>query len=360
MATHREGDGMGDAQPGVRLDLSGMSARLVLAAASMLLAVMAALEIAGRVPSIQTQFLAPSIGSADRHVEIQVAYLDAYSERHGAPNCYFLGSSTVLRGISPSAFEDAMRQGGIDGLHCYNLGIQGMNALYAPTVAQALIEYSHPRLILYGADTAHVDPPTGHGAAQKALDSPWFQYYLGDRSPESVAVAWLRSYRYLLMLNRFFQPHFTDWWHESEKFDFKLDEQGHVHSRPADRTNPIIFESRNDDSQGAASSRFTPLQSNIDAIVQLAALPGPQQVVVVSMPLHPSYFANQPNNIQAYDRAKEKLESVTQANGLLYIPEPPREMLYDDLWLNRLHLNAVGADVFGRYLGEHVSRAKAP
>lgn len=94
--------------------------------------------------------------------------------------------------------------------------------------------------------------------------------------------------------------------------------------------------------------------------MQLAALPGPQQVVVGSMPLHPSYFANQPNNIQAYDRAKEKLESVTQANGLLYIPEPPREMLYDDLWLNEFHLNAVGADVFGRYLGEHVSRAKAP
>jgi hypothetical protein len=84
------------------------------------------------------------------------------------------------------------------------------------------------------------------------------------------------------------------------------------------------------------------------------------QMLVVEMPIHPTYVAFFGRGEQDQDLFRATVAQAAQAQSVTFLPSDPALPLPNDDWINRNHLNAQGAAVFSAWLGRQVAAAALP
>jgi hypothetical protein len=310
-----------------------------------------------RVPMIATHLPAPSYGSLNRQFELQLARLEAFVAHHGQPDCLFIGSSQVLRGIDPLAFADAYRRvTGVD-LHCFSFGVRGMDPSGGYDVVRVLLQKYSPTVLIVGADIPSLSTSRAEGLRGGKLGSmDWLRYRLGDANPYGWLIDHSAALRAYLQFRYWFLPNFSKQQSDAEKFDTQITPEGFgrisqasdVIGQPPAAGDPQaeMFEILRD---------YDVDPKQLDALDGMLGLRQQIGVVVVEMPVHPTFLNFFGNGEADFVRGLGALRALVDPTGLELVETTLLDIVPDDGWANRNHLNEHGAAFFSRWLGEQLA-----
>lgn len=299
-------------------------------------------EVLARTDLAEARLPVPSVGSASRQFEIQLARLESRVEQQGPVDCIFLGSSMVLRGFIPAVFEASFRATTGRTVRCQNFGVRGMNARTAGRVAQLLVPKYHPKLVLYGTHFHDLADTLGYKIEPAVADIPWLNYRLGAGNFDGWLIDHSMAYRRYLWLNRFIRAH------EDEETKWASTQIDGFNPRPEGerviRVNlPMTFE---------ISKR------QVAGLRQMLSLKDQGiDVVVVEMPLRPAMFDSVKNAEADHDTFVTRLSQLVGEHHGEVIFTQQLHLIPGDGWYDDTHMDLTGAEVFSRWLGEQVGRA---
>lgn len=334
---------------GVHLQTRGIRLSTLGTAVGTLLLLVAALEIVGRTPRLRLLLPSPSLGSPHRQIEVQWSHLEVHTMAEGPPDCFFIGSSAVYRGIRPDVFTDSFFETTGESLRCYTFGVQGLSPGFGSMIAELLASRYSPRLMVLGADTPTLAEGTGEYVEKTLRRTKWWRHQFGDPNPEGWLVEHSYAYRYVLLASNWLRKDFDRWQESSREVEegtTALGFRGATASLAEREEQPEPMEELQ-----AILSDFQLSTADLDGVEQFARLRGSTEVAVVEMPIHPGF-------LQYFKEGRSDHEAVLQAMrdrldplGVVYLFTSDLELIADSGWLNTNHLNRTGATEFSRWLG---------
>jgi hypothetical protein len=304
-------------------------------------------ELGARTAWARAQFAFTSVGSPNPDFEQQVAALDDQSLVDGRVDCIVLGSSMVNNGFNPASFAAAYRQQAHSDLNCANFGISGIVTWQMADMARLVTDLYHPRLLILGTSARDFSDAIGNLSGTvggDVMQTPWVRYRLGlGFSSQGWLVDHSYAVRNLLGLSRWAQT------------------QGQ--SGPAFVPEPPIDLSQPPDRQTEAATynllaHYEMSAQNLAGLGQILGLK--QQavpVLVVEMPVHPTYVDFFGRGEQDQDLFRASVAQAAQAQAVPFLPADPSLPLPNSDWTNRNHLNPQGAEAFSAWLARQVALA---
>ncbi len=317
---------------------------LVLAAAFVAIYVLL-IEAVLRVPAVQSRLPAPSV--RNQHVDFEIK-LQRLREM-GSVDCVFLGTSIVDRGLSPADFEQAYQAAAGQPITCFNFGVDGAGEYTGVLLAQYVTRVVQPRLLVFG-----VSPRLGNdgdGGSLAAL--PWLKYQQGQFSLHGWLAEHSRLYGYSRpLVNAFFNTLSGD---RRAYLDRMILANGFY---PTDER--ITFPIPSGDRGRLERSNYAISEAWLSRLDEMLAFHRPPQtrVVIVEMPVHPVALEGRADRQSDYADSMAAIGARTEAKGVPFFTTNHLEALVaDENWADFNHLNATGARVISRWLGERVGEA---
>ena len=304
-------------------------------------------EGAARTGAVRAQFAFSNVGSPNPYFEQHVAALDYQAQAHGRVDCIVLGSSMVDNGFDPASFAAAYQQQTHTALNCANFGIAGIVTWQMADMTRLVTDLYHPRLLILGTSARDFSDAIGNLSATfggDVMQAPWVRYRLGlGFSSEGWLVDHSYAVRNLLGLRR---------WAQNRGQTGAV----FVPEPPVDLSQPP-------DRQAEAAtydllSHYEISPRNLAGLQQIVAL-GRQgvQVLVVEMPVHPTYIDFFGRGEQDQDLFRATVVQATQAQNVPFLPADRNLAMPNSDWTNRNHLNPQGAKVFSAWLARAVAQA---
>jgi len=342
---------------GARLKLAWPVGRRLAWTALWLILIVGMAEALARAPAVQSHFPAPSYGSVNRQFELQLARISAFVADHGQPDCLFLGSSQVLRGIDPLAFAEAYRSATGEEVHCFSFGVRGLDAEAANAVVRVLLQRYSPRVLVLGTDIPGYSTNTAEGVRGGKLTSmDWVRYRLGEPNLNGWLIDHSVALRTYLPFRYWYLPAFAKQQVDADSFDTQITPEGF--GRLEHRSDNIADSPTRDDPQASFFDilhDFTLDEAQLAALDRLLTLRPTLPMIIVEMPLHPTFFDFFGNGKADFDRGLSIVRAHIQPTGVQFIETTELQLIPDAGWANRNHLNTRGADLFSRWLGLQIA-----
>ena len=81
------------------------------------------------------------------------------------------------------------------------------------------------------------------------------------------------------------------------------------------------------------------------------------QIVVVEVPVHPSFSLLFPGGETEQQQVRQQLADQITSRGLLYWPLETQPAIPADGWWDRNHVNLVGIEIYSTWLGQRLAQA---
>ncbi|HEX7502627.1 MAG TPA: hypothetical protein VF451_04325 [Acidobacteriota bacterium] len=327
--------------------------RTLLLAFVILAGLVAAAELLLRREFLQSRLPYPSFCNSNHQLDIKLHLLDKMVEREGPPDCLFLGNSTVQAGIDPEAFNEAYRKFTGNSLRCFNFGVVGMAPDAGATLIRILNRRYRPRMVIWGIIPYDLKA-RGKNKESMLENGNWVRFQMGywDFSGWLTETSYL--YRYYLRfrlwldfpgINRNIEASERHW----SANGFNSDRYGSFITDP---------EQRGREARNKETMRNFKVNQHILSMMHEAFQPTPGVTfVLVEMPLHPNYVAQNEEEEKAYGKHLSLISGFAGRKNLHFIRRERRDFFMDDHWRNALHLNYRGAVRFSRWLGERIGVA---
>lgn len=320
--------------------------------ATLLFALFLSLEVVLRADPLQP-FLArmiPNLGSRHLQLEEQFARLARFAGTKGQVDCIFLGSSLVWLGLNPSTFEEAYERETGQQIRCFNFGVEALPANAAADLAEVLISDYHPRLLIYGTSARDYAIGRTQEESRAVSDTPWLQEKLGQKTATSWVVTNSYLVRYVKEISRLLRLERHSWNSLSQPdlsqgFLGKTTEATREHYEAAARDAARWlrpYEIQRENLQGL----ITILHQREKGIA----------VIVVEMPVNSQYSAYFENGRGDYTRFVTQLTRVAVAEDAILLRAPADDVIPEDGWWDRSHLNQLGAEAFSQWMANEVSQ----
>lgn len=313
-------------------------------------------EVLLRLDFFESIIPAPSVATRHRKFEVTLGkYWNSLKNREDL-DCLILGNSMAQSGINPEAFSDGYQNVIGRPIECFTFGVDGLAPEFGVTMARILFSYNQPRLLIYGFDTGSLDKGAGTAAKNRLLESPWIQYKLGTWNIEGWLIEHSDVYRRLLVFRNWTEPDFSEDIRSGYVWQRRMYPNGFW---PAKGGTELIFIDPDPELEEKFFSRlegFRLSSSQLSGLSDLAQLPSETQVVVVELPVHPTFVQFYENGIEDYERALSAAREVLDHEGVLFLTTTERNLIPDTGWKNRNHMNPLGADAFSSWLGEEIAR----
>jgi hypothetical protein len=232
------------------------------------------------------------------------------------------------------------------------LGIETLPAGAAGTLAQIVVNKYHPDLLIYGTSARDYAPNSKSEDMTVIVEGSWVRYQSGDHSP----LLWLQNhsyiYRYAKQLQLVIRFN-TDGLRESQQeFGVSIaDASGFLpKTRPAQEVHFLAAE------KDAANlfHPYTIYDENLEGLAQIIDLQKSTKIVIVEMPVSVDYYAYFENQELDYERFVEAIVSTTAPKNIPLIQTSNSQIIPDEGWWDRSHMNLVGANIFSEWLGEQI------
>lgn len=320
---------------------------------------MALFELLLRFEPIHARLPVPSTGGPNPRWEYKLASLRERPSPLAPVDCFFVGSSMVDNGLDPAAFATAYAGKSGARLTCFNLGAAGLTASGTAVVADYLTTHYRPRLIVYG--TALRDFLAAESAMNAArMDSAWLRYERGEFSPNGWLVAHSQAYGQLLTWRNWTNIDFGDFRHNMTLQ--MLAPYGYTnaylgHALAIDLARPPVQDTEAGFDLFRRVAELEP--GEVEALKTLASLKQHGvKLVVVDMPLHPTYFGYLPGGETEYDNRMSAVYRAVAAAGLPLIKRHGQPEIPTAGWFDRNHLNGRGATTLSTWLGTQIGQQK--
>jgi hypothetical protein len=309
-----------------------------------------------RLDSIQNILPIPSVGSTHRQFELHLAQLEQYVEKKGSIDCIILGSSMVYRGIDPEKLSQAYKRYTGEELTCFNFGTFQVTASTAGPLGEILIEKYNPEILIYGTAARDFSTEAGKEAESALMDTAWIQYQMGDFSIEGWLIEHSEAYQIYLAYRNWMNVDFVipakidDYQISEFGFNPRYDVMKNPNATPP--LNHQLFE---------ILSNYKISPENLRGLEQIVKLRQQRvQVVIVDMPVPRStylyFFDNGKDDYKAY---VDQIGSYITDNDALFLKTNFRQnqIIPNDGWADRNHMNEYGASIFSEWLGKQLGVA---
>jgi hypothetical protein len=320
--------------------------RTLLWTAVMLVLGVAAAEGIARLPWVRAHFPFTSTNNPNTQFDRLLSALDQRAARDGGVECIILGSSLVRAGFSAAHFTASYTAAGgaSPPLRCVPFGMPAMVAEQAGVVARLLAQLYHPRLLIFGTSARDFnDKITDHdfNADNDFAQAAWVRYRLGE---EASLEGWLveHSYAYRYSLN------LRQWLH----YRYYTDNPPRGPAPNLDQAPDPVDE----DTVFAAMASYVISARGLAGLDSLLALRGAEtNVVIVEMPVHPTYVDFFEDGAEGLARWRQAVLTATEASGATFISAHLELTIPSDGWYDRLHLDNDGQVVFSNWLGREAA-----
>jgi hypothetical protein len=320
-------------------------------------------EIIVRVPEVQMALGTPHLGTAHKQFEQQWFRLTEYAASRGAVDCIFIGDSTVMTNFSPVPFAEAFRQGSGEEIDCFNFGVGALTAPGFDTLTQILSEQYEPRFLFVGVQALNFTVPYEEQGDANITDTSWARYKLGKFS----MLGWLFNHSYLYRYSGSIGQLATFTANQNEVMLSQAGEIGGVVDGffpmqgpgPFDISQPPDpnFDHPYIEHYFAVMETFQLLPENLEALDRVMSLDHPKtQIILVEMPVAETFKIFFKNDEQDYQLFINTIHARAAANQIPFLRMRDLRELPPETWFNYNHLNAAGAPIFSRWLGEELSQ----
>ncbi len=314
-------------------------------------------ETLARSDAVQSLLPAPSYGMVNRQFELQWDRLRTFVAQGGQPDCIFLGSSQMLRGVDPLAFAAAYREETGREPRCFNLGVRGLDPVNTYKAALLLLQENNPRLLIIGTDIPSYSVQRADRLRDKAFsEQVWVRYRLGEPLVEGWLIDHSAALRAYLPKRFYFTIGHDAQQVDAEEFDAVITREGFG---PTDFKSKVLGEPPGADDPQA--ELFEGLQDFQLASDQLAALEATLAlrvrvpVIILELPLHSTFMHFFGNGRADYERGLQAIRDRIAPAPVDFVETTDQNIVPDSGWANRNHLNAQGAETFSRWLGAHLA-----
>lgn len=300
-------------------------------------------------------------GGRHGQFELQLGRLETVVARDGPIDCVVLGNSMVWHDFDPEAFAAGYRRQTGQDIRCFNFGVDGLPAVAAGAVAQVLVADFQPRLLIYGTTARDYALSDESADATVLLEMPWLQYRLG----RFCIRGWLHEqshlYQYRETLGQLLRLQGRDLlltgYYASLKSTYGFyGRQATAVSvdAPPDPDIPGIqlwglFELLDD---------YRLLPEAVSGLEQVMGQNGLDvQVVIVEMPIPPTYMHFFGDAGEDYQKFVRLVESLAETNAVSFWRTAQPGLIPDDGWYDYVYLNTKGARIFSEWLGAKAGSA---
>lgn len=294
----------------------------------------------------------PSLGSRHHQLESQLARLEKLVASEGSIDCIVMGSSLVWLGVKPSTFEESFRQETGQNIRCFNLGIETLPAGAAGPLAEFIVERYQPKLLIYGTSARDYGVDYEAEDTKVILDTPWLQYQLGQPSIQG----WLFTHYFTLRYLPFLRSQVML---DTESLRETQSEIGDLSGflakyRPAQEVH--VQAAAKDAAQWL--KHYEVRQENLSGLEHiLGQQRNGTQIVVVEMPVSSTYYDYFGKGKTDYDRFVNSVEPLVRSRNVPFLRAPDEQLIPEEGWWNRSHMNVVGAEIYSNWLGEQIGKA---
>jgi hypothetical protein len=346
--------------PGARLGLHCPLGTTLVLALAILAAIGFLAEAVVQSPAVRPRLPAGSYGTSSRYLDYHLDHLREFSRREGGVDCIFIGASPVFRGIDPAIVAEAYRARTGQSIRCFNFGIRGMDPVNAAILARIIKEDYHPQWLIFGLDVANLAAGPSEGLRMRILTSRWIAYRQGRFDLEGWVVDHSSAFRLYLQYRDWMKPPFSaQALVEADRaFAREVGPDGHTPLLKTatdldDRPGTGTDEARYFELLGAFT--LDPAQlSGMEGLLQRE--PG-QQTVLLEMPVHPTYLHYYGRGEADYRLGLAAAEQAAANAGAPFWTTTREDLIPEEGWTNRIHLNALGARVFSEWLGTQLGNA---
>ncbi len=320
-----------------------------------LLVMVGSLEGLLRVEYLQSYLnrFVPNYGSRHRQLEIQLARLDTFVDNNGQVDCIMFGSSLVWLGFNPPVFEETFLDVTGQNINCFNFGIETLPADAAGTLAQIIVKQYQPTYLIYGTSARDYAPNSESEDTTVILESSWVRYQMGDHSP----ISWLQNHSYIFKYAKQLQFAIrfdTDGLRnaQEEKGVSVADTSGFLpKTRPAQE---VHFAAAEKDA-ARLFHPYTIYSENLEGLEQIIDLQNSvPHVLIVEMPVSDEYFGYFENGKDDYDRFVAAIVAITADKKIPLIQTSNTQIIPEEGFWDRSHMNLVGANIFTEWLAFQV------
>ncbi|MBD3307296.1 hypothetical protein GF339_12720 [candidate division KSB3 bacterium] len=311
------------------------------------------IELLARSELIQSYLPAPIIGSGHRHFDVKLPLLETMVQREGPVDCIFVGASPVHRGINPQIVSQIFEERTGQRLRGFNFGLAAANMPIIETMARILVQRYKPHVLV--VQSLLNTEKQGQGAERRLSRNPWTQYQLDDRTIDGWLMNYSVAYRYYLRLRVWLEDPETsknlaikELEVQADGFGYTADVMPGISIPPDPKKEPKFFRKMAD---------FSISPRHVEALEQILQLQSQVQIVLVEVPLHPTFFHFFEDGRADYHRTIAETERLARKHGVLFSPTTHLNLIPDEGWKDRHHMNATGAKIFSTWLAERLAEA---
>lgn len=315
--------------------------RTILNTAAILAITIGLPEVAGRTGFLLPYVLRPMVSGHDS-LGARLETLAAIERQYGPVDCFFIGSSTVARGIDPRVISQAITTSTGRPIRCYNFGVAGLTFPGAARLAQILAARYHPRLIVYAMN--YRDTGTGF-----RLGIPWADQQLGQPSLQGWLETESIAYRYFLGLTdkatplRPLLPNTGPSMYGYSPIDVVSD----VAAPPGQETD--YYHIWHDFQIARRQTFITWLRTFLSLKTTRTSL------IVVEIPIPPSLLDISSEGRQSHQEFTDRMSAESRLQHVPFLPEPDEEIIPANGWKDYIHLNQTGATAFSGWLAQQLA-----
>jgi hypothetical protein len=318
-------------------------------------------EVLVRAHVFRAHVVADNRGGRHGQFELQLGRLETVVARDGPIDCIFLGNSMVWHSLDPEAFAQSYRRQTGQDIHCFNFGVDGLPTVAAGALASVLASEYQPALLIYG--TTARDYAVGKESEDNTvlLEMSWLRYRLGQFSVRGWFYDHSRLYQYwgtlghLLRLEK--RSLLLTGYYASLKDNYGF--YGHEGVGTVVSTS-LDAQSEDRQIQGYFDllSEYEMLPENLAGLEQVMVQNnGDVQVLVVEMPLQPTYLHFFGKGQQDYQRFIDTVAEMATSRAVPFWRTTQLDLIPGEGWYDYIYPNTEGAWIFSAWLGEQVGSA---
>lgn len=313
------------------------------------------LEFTARMNVFNTIFPYRSLGMAETIFQLKWQRISEFRAIRGNVDAIIFGSSLVNTGIDPDDVIRAFSNEIGEDFTIFNYGVEGFTVETTELASQIIVNAYHPSLVILGTEMRDYYISSGTSAHNDFFNSAWVRYQLGEFS----------SYGFLISHSVALQVGLStaNWM----LFDFTDNYQGGIHRYETMHLNgyecdyainleanaPIDFSDPQEQHLQDVYLGFDPDPERLAALQRMITNLVDQgiSVVVMDMPINVSaldYYGGE----SEYGEYHTFIRQTVEEAGGIFIPALSTEVIPDNGWANRHHLNVNGAPELGSYLGQ--------
>lgn len=335
--------------------------KLVLSTFLTLVMILMLSELFFRSDYTANALLPPSYDVDVEPFDVQFSLLSKLYRQEGHIDCIFLGSSIVHYSFDPEVFEEAYRRQTGDTIKCFNFGVSTLSGESAGIIAPVLVEFFRPKILLYGVS------PRAFGVVDPGFDnvfanSDWIQYINGEPNIAGFLIDNLAIYRYYLRYQDWMSPEFERVLQPLDSLDSTAEPQGFnpiLHVKVDVKTPPELTNAQRDRKFLRWMKNYVPLENDVEGLKSVGKLNSTTstRIMFIEVPSHQSYLQYFNNGGEGFQNFTRAVQGVAAEYDVPFWQLRDLNLLPDEFWNDRHHMNPNGARLYSDWLGTQVGYA---